>query len=222
VRATLLAVVLVSCASSTPTTYQRGVYTAPASARPATPVGTGARTVGQPGPQSSRVSMEPNPRPTRVLPTTPEPGLWSAEEPHAALRRVGVLTLLLTPLPLPVVGDGIVVPGPAERCVATYHRLFLAIDFSLLLKPITTEPERDCFVAKLYDLCAKTTSRAFPKEDTDPVFAGLKREDVRQTRANTNLTKQIADAFKNEKCHLKRAFGEVANAWLKMFPNGAI
>jgi hypothetical protein len=47
------------------------------------PAGAGAPVVGQPGDQAAPVARSPN---TRVLPPTPEPGLWAADELSAVKR----------------------------------------------------------------------------------------------------------------------------------------
>ncbi|ATB44314.1 hypothetical protein CYFUS_009801 [Cystobacter fuscus] len=109
------------------------------------PAGAGAPVVGQPGDQAAPVARSPN---TRVLPPTPEPGLWAADELGAVKRPTAPQPdvdelLLARPSPgapaLPICRQRVLRASKASGSEETRHNL-----------PRTS---RECLTARLLLHC---------------------------------------------------------------------
>lgn len=148
----LLPILLTACASSGPTTYDRGTFTPPPPA-PTRP-GVGLPQPHMPG-QHVGPKVEPNPRPKRRLPPTPGggPGIWAGNGPVAThpADPDAAPALFRVPLPLPENQE------PEDAKVAGYCAA--SMDFAAAwagkyedINRLRGSP-RQCLAAMLYAFC---------------------------------------------------------------------
>lgn len=184
-----VAALLAACATSRPTEYHQGAFVPP----PPAPVrpGVGAPVVGQPGQPSP---VQPGPRPTRVLPETPEtrrePGIWAGDPPRAPLSPVPLI--LGVPLPVPPDGDPTEAATPAHFCSNLLTRALDGMphrrDELLQMKG---EERVACFAARIYELCGRQLSRLGEKYGWHM---------LKISQASITQAKEFATRFRVEKC----------------------
>jgi hypothetical protein len=179
---------LMACAPSAPNAYERGTLSRhPA---PAQRPGVGAPAYD---PRSPGARPEPGPRPTRILPQTPEsrrgPGLWATRDP---LADMPARTLFGVPLP-----D----PGDAE---AKKIRAFCARSVALASRhgehdaavSRLVEQERRCLAARLYHMCASELLGDFEKTAADAELGVIEHVAVEAMRK----TEPVALDFVRREC----------------------
>lgn len=150
-----------------------GAALAQPAVRPAPPAFNPAQdaphTVGQPGYLEPQRVHPPEPRPTRVLPETPEtrrgPGIWATNPPMYAPQRqrgdpIPDLRVLDVPVPHhPDAKDGWET-APTEQCVATSEYVFMAGDMGLAARAHRLSGERrTCLVALDHESCVEDLHR---------------------------------------------------------------
>jgi hypothetical protein len=156
----------VACASA-PTTLQRGTLTRPPPARPRPGVGAPVHD-----PRAPHPSVEPGPRPTRVLPQTPEarrePGIWASTDPD--IRLVPSVEGVILPSPYPPTDED----APfVQRCANVLNDVFAHRAVQEAYSNLLID-ERLCAIATTYTLCvdayrdlARHLSRAAEVEQLD-------------------------------------------------------
>lgn len=200
---TLLALAIAACAPSPE--YHRGTLARPppAQARP----GVGAPTYD---PHTKPLPPQPQPKPTRMLPPTREPGIWASNDPEQ--RHGGTPRLLEIDLPqIPNLRTDEIFEHAllTSGCIQTIND---RLDFLSLMAPsleLLPEPRR-CLAARLYDLCVRR-----------------KVDDAVRSRAGTDAvlpralarTAQDAAEFREKACGSKampdadRITGAVERTW---------
>jgi hypothetical protein len=181
----------VACASA-PTTLQRGTLTRPPPARHRPGVGAPVHD-----PRAPHPSVEPGPRPTRVLPQTPEtrrePGIWATESPRAAklpdapAKWPDPPHILGWPLPYPPTAGTADDRYYARKCA--HYMALQASGLPLASPDSLTLDVAKCFAAKLYRACMGIESDAAKARKPDPYF-------------DTHIanTRKEAERFENEAC----------------------
>lgn len=99
-RALLVFMVCLGCASGAPSRYERGA--APPVAPSFNPTADSPITTGQPGHLRQPLPRSPH---QRQLPPSKEPGLWSGDRPRASTQRTGPLVIFGEALPVEEAGD---------------------------------------------------------------------------------------------------------------------
>jgi hypothetical protein len=153
-RYVLLCLLFLGCASGAPTTYSKGTLRPPpAPARP----GVGLPLPGHParGPD-----VQPNPRPTRVLPPSREPGIWAGDEPKAS-GDIPTVFVLDVPLALPAFRDPELDIGVAHDCKDRLPRGFAADPELKGLVARLSQEERMCWVATVMQFCAHLKMQSY-------------------------------------------------------------
>ncbi len=151
-RAIILCLFLAACASPERRELRDGapVRPAPVFVAPGyTPAGAGLPEY-MPGPPEP-VRVEPQPKPTRLLPPTREPGIWASNEPSAPNGPV----VLGVPLPMPPINNVEPLGEQVEYAVRCAQSVGRRLDM-LALKERALKldmPPRTCLLAKLYALC---------------------------------------------------------------------
>lgn len=119
-------------------------------------------TIGQPGygPEARPLPPQPNPRPTRVLPPSREPGIWASDESYASTTPVQALVALFPYPPQAATPDA---KSITDGCKT---RMASALDFVRKAEALPRLPEsiRKCLGAKLYLFCAEYAAQIV-KED---------------------------------------------------------
>lgn len=157
---------VVACSSGPPTTYSKGTYRPAPTRAPAFSPTEDAPHTFQPG---RPLPAQPGPRPSRVLPQTPEtrkePGIWASGQPDPEQiepRLFGVL------MPVP--------PSATDYDKkAVYKCVFAMSDFAIRATGGTaealvarlatyTERERGCVAATLYATCLKSIKDHYNSE----------------------------------------------------------
>jgi hypothetical protein len=150
VSVSVVALLLAACGSPR-RQYAQGAPLAP---RPPafSPTTDAPHTVGQPGHVRPATRMEPNPRPGRVLPETPEtrrgPGIWASGAPSDGAERGP--QILDVPLPI---GDTLTDPKDywlTDECAAMMDRAARKV----VGKTKLSTTMRQCLAAQQYYTCA--------------------------------------------------------------------
>jgi hypothetical protein len=154
VGAILLCVAAIGCGHTSGGAYNQGVPVTPR-APVFSPAQDAPHTIGMPGTQPRRVSVEPNPKPTRVLPQTPEtmrqPGIWASETPEFPHDSPNLRLL------------GFVMPAPDDigtmddlhapmLCASPMDVATRAVDSGGLIGSLSPR-ERACLAAQLFTAC---------------------------------------------------------------------
>jgi hypothetical protein len=185
----LLPLLFLACASSTPAHYERGTY------RPAppafSPTQDAPHTVGQPGHLRAPQEYPRSPH-ARVLPPSPEPGLWAGDGPQASKGTIAKPSLLGIALPGIPVSETQTDVGPALGCAALWNDSLA--DTGLAEKVNSLKPDaKRCMVARMFLTCARVIAKWDDDSSKDGVVVLL----ARQKRAKL---RQAADDFVREAC----------------------
>lgn len=139
-----------------------GVQGIPVAPRPPafSPVTDAPITIGQPGTQPRGVAIEPNPKPSRALPESPEtrrgPGIWASKEPE-------------TDPTISVLGVPLWAPDADTDVMGVYHRCAAMANTATSVKSIpAAERLRMCLAPLLIYHCVMVL------EDKRPEWAQAK------------------------------------------------
>lgn len=154
-RAIILCLFLAACASPAPTTYSQGAY------RPAppafNPVTDAPITIGQPGYVRPGVQAEPGPKPTRVLPETPqtrrEPGIWASDTGAPSGEEWQRVLNIYLPMPESITSAA--EAWPVARCARHINTRLDALGLMERARALSTRSIRACLAARLYQFCAQ-------------------------------------------------------------------
>lgn len=197
-RALLLCLFLAACAAPERHELRDGapVRPAPVFVTPGyTPAGAGLPEY-MPGPPEP-VRVEPNPRPTRLLPQTPEsrrgPGIWAGDATFDdVMQEFGVLGVLL---PFPA-GDSVedaAMRGQVRMCAHIAREMFAAIMPENELAK-ATDADVICVVARAFRACAlKDIARRDELKERGELYSPLINDLVERNRA-------AAQAFVDHAC----------------------
>jgi hypothetical protein len=184
----LLSLILVlGCSSSAPSQYERGTYPGAPPLRP----GHGAPVVGQPS-VTVRTVPQPNPKPQRLLPETPEtqrqPGIWASGSVTPTLPLLfGVV------LPYPEIEEKID-RSNTDMCAFTMMSAAAAKHIPRdVWRPWSVDTRR-CLAARLYEHCAMQ-SLAYYRILVERLLAMDKRHEAMEV-----LTVEKAMEFKKQAC----------------------
>jgi hypothetical protein len=185
----LLPLLFLACASSTPAQYERGTY------RPAppafSPTQDAPHTVGQPGHLHQPQEYPRSPH-ARVLPSSPEPGLWAGDIPQASKSTAAKPSLLGVPLPGFPVSETEEDYGLARVCTLMWDQ---ALPGSKLVDKVNAlRPEaKRCMVAWMFHTCARALEELDDVKSKDGVV-------LLWMRRNLSKIKQSADDFTRKAC----------------------
>jgi hypothetical protein len=199
----LLPLFCLACASPVGSEYHRGTTTTrppPAPARP----GVGAPVVGQPGSFTQSPPRSPN---TRVLPSSNEPGLWSADAPRAsgATESGPVLYGIEMPAPEDV---GAVARFHAAMCARTMEDATQAAGKARLIAGLSRQ-QKACLALQLQLLCLVTVRSELPRAQREA------RERLSALVDATSLAEEKACmGVAYGKGAMKKAFDDMGERWL--------
>lgn len=177
-----------------------------------TPAGAGASPLGQPWqPPEAQVARSPN---RRILPPTPEPGLWAADDVEAVRQR--------SFNEMPAMISGVRLPSPkgestvfTRRCAASMNAALAGIRLHETMARLHPDI-RACVAARLFEYC--TVRRAYDfykklmKAGTDSSRAMEQRE------AAVGVAVLFAESACNEQTYPREAadlYNKAADEWSK-------
>ncbi len=184
----LLPLLFLACASSTPAEYHQSARPMP---RPFNPTTDAPHTVGQPGHLRAPQDYPRSPH-ARVLPPSPEPGLWAGDGPQASKGTSAKPLLLGIPLPGIPVSEKQTDVGPALGCAALWNDALPGTGLAEKVNSLKLDAKR-CMVAWMFDTCAQIIARLDDNTSEDGVVVLLAR------KKRTKLL-QTADDFVREAC----------------------
>lgn len=182
----LLPLLFLACAP--PREYRDGARLPPAEPRTTyAPTGTGLPEYwGRP---ERKPDVEPNPKPTRLLPPSMEPGIWAASEPTDP--RVSVLE---TWIPVPSVDDDDGRPLAAIHCTDAIDVTFRDDAPELWIgAAAVTEEDRACLAALVFHACIADLRASMGDDGLGPLIGDATTHVARKCTSASR--KRLASLF---------------------------